>query len=85
VHTCHPKLCGRLRSGSFQFQANPREKAVTSHLNGKKLGVMAHACHPSYGRKCKIGGSQSMPDWAINKTLSPKLSEQKGLEAWLKW
>jgi hypothetical protein len=23
------------------------------HLNRKKLGVMAHACHRSYGKKCK--------------------------------
>jgi hypothetical protein len=38
----------------------------------KMLGLMVHACHPSYSRKHKIEGSQSIPAWAKNVTLSLK-------------
>jgi hypothetical protein len=32
----------------------PRQKKLARlHLNGKKLGVVAHTCHPSDGRKLK--------------------------------
>jgi hypothetical protein len=42
------------------------------HLNGKKMGMVVHACHPSYRRKLKIRGLQSRLVWAKSKTLSPK-------------
>jgi hypothetical protein len=38
---------------------------------GKKLGVVAYACHPSYGRKCKVGLC-STPAWAKGENFSPK-------------
>jgi hypothetical protein len=33
------------------------KKFVRPHLNGKKLGTVAHTCHPNEGRKHKIGKS----------------------------
>jgi hypothetical protein len=36
---------------------------VRIHLNGKKLGVVAHICHPNDSKKCKTGGSQSRLTW----------------------
>jgi hypothetical protein len=37
----------------------------------KKLGVVAHACHPSNSKEGKIE-SQARPVWAKSETLSPK-------------
>jgi hypothetical protein len=51
----------------------------------KKLDIVVHACHSSYGGKLKIGELQYRAAWAKSETLSPKYTEQKGLEAWLKW
>jgi hypothetical protein len=48
------------------------------YLNGKKLGMVVHACHPSYGRKLKIGGSESRPAWAKSESLSPNNQNKKG-------
>jgi hypothetical protein len=31
------------------------KKVVRAHLNRKKLGITAHTCHTSDGRKHKIG------------------------------
>jgi hypothetical protein len=31
------------------------KKVCKTYLNGKKLGMVAHACHPSDSRKHKIG------------------------------
>jgi hypothetical protein len=42
------------------------------HFNRKELGIVAHACHPSYGRKHKIRELQSRPAWTKSKTLVPK-------------
>jgi hypothetical protein len=39
---------------------------------GKKLDVVARACHPSNGRKLKIGGWWSRIAWAKIQTLSSK-------------
>jgi hypothetical protein len=33
----------------------------------KNLGMVAHACHPKFSERTKIGGS-----WGKNRTLSPK-------------
>jgi hypothetical protein len=49
-----------------------KKKLLRPHLNGKKLGMVAHACHPSDIRKPKIGGLQSGPALAKSKTLSSK-------------
>jgi hypothetical protein len=46
-----------------------QKKVVRFHLKEKKLGVVAHACHPSYIRKPKIRGSRS---WPKSKTTSQK-------------
>jgi hypothetical protein len=51
-----------------------------AHVNGKKLGMVVHAYHPSYKRKCKIGGSWFRAAWAKSESLSPKYPQQKGLE-----
>jgi hypothetical protein len=38
----------------------------------KKLGMMGHSCHPSYGRKLKIGEWWSRLVWAKCEIPSPK-------------
>jgi hypothetical protein len=60
-----------------------KKNCETPNLNRKKLTVVMCTCHPSYGRKFKIGGSQSRLAWAKGETLSPKQPEQRGLKAWL--
>jgi hypothetical protein len=45
------------------------KKFIRPHLNGKRLGVVVPAYHPSYGRQCKIGRCQ--PEQK-NEILSPK-------------
>jgi hypothetical protein len=45
---------------------------MRSSSQWEKLGMVAHACHPSNGGKHKIGGSQSKVALANSKTLSPK-------------
>jgi hypothetical protein len=43
--------------GRPRFQPSPVQNSFTSpHLNGKKLCVVVHICHPSYNRNSKIGG-----------------------------
>jgi hypothetical protein len=49
-----------------------KKKKLRLYVSGKKLSMVAWACHPSLGRIHKIGGSQSRPAWAKNETLSPK-------------
>jgi hypothetical protein len=41
--------------GGLWFEASPNKKFTRPYLNGRKLGTVLHACHPSYGRKPKIG------------------------------
>jgi hypothetical protein len=44
------------------------------HLNRKKkLGMVAHTCHSSEGRKCKIGGLQ----WAWERIAKPYLQNNQ--------
>jgi hypothetical protein len=51
-------------------QASPSKNV--SHINGKKLDLVAQVCHPSNSVKFKIGGSLSRSIWTKSKTLSPK-------------
>jgi hypothetical protein len=39
---------------------------------GKKLGMLEHMCHPTYGGKPKMGGLQSRMARAKSKSLFPK-------------
>jgi hypothetical protein len=57
VHTCHPKLLGRLRSGESKLQAILGKTKLGDPISQKrKLGIVAYACHPSINGKPKIGG-----------------------------
>jgi hypothetical protein len=38
------------------FEVSLGKSYVRTHLNRKKLGVVAYTCHPSQGKKLKIGG-----------------------------
>jgi hypothetical protein len=67
---------------NIEVQSQPRQK-VHETLSQPIAGVVAHTCHPNYGRKYKIGGFWFRLARAKSKTLSQKL-ERKGLEAWLK-
>jgi hypothetical protein len=40
----------------------------SSDLNGKKLGTVAHTCHPSEFEKHKIGDSWSRLAWAKTRS-----------------
>jgi hypothetical protein len=42
---------------------------------GKKLGVVTHACHPSNSGKPKIGDPQSRPVWAKKKKKKDSISK----------
>jgi hypothetical protein len=61
---------------AIQRTVAPGQPGWRPHLNEKqkkKLDVMVHACHPSNGRKHKIGGSPSRQfSWAKSETLSSK-------------
>jgi hypothetical protein len=46
----------RLRLGELGFKVSPGKKFVRPHLNGKKLGMVVQAYHPSDDGKPKIGG-----------------------------
>jgi hypothetical protein len=74
VHTFHPKLCRRLRLGGFPFQANTGKKKVCeTPSQWKKLGVVVHVCHPTYGSnvktKVQIGRSWSRTSRAKSENL----------------
>jgi hypothetical protein len=55
VYTCYLNFCRRQRFGG------PRPER--SHLNRKNLGIMAHSCLSTDGRKLKIVGSWSRLAW----------------------
>jgi hypothetical protein len=57
----------------------PKKKVNETPSQQKKLGLMAGACHPIYGRKHKIRGLWYSLVWVKSNTL-----QQKELEAWLK-
>jgi hypothetical protein len=69
--TCHPKLCGRLRSGGSWFQATPSKKVFETitqqKKKKKKLGVVECTCHSSYRRKLKE--EDYSPGWPRQKTI----------------
>jgi hypothetical protein len=46
----YSQLLGRWRSGRSQFETSPGKKMGRRYINQlkKKLGMVAHACHPSY-------------------------------------
>jgi hypothetical protein len=51
LDTCEAEI------GKMFVPGQSRQKKFTrSHFNRKKLGVVAHACYPSYRRKPKLGG-----------------------------
>jgi hypothetical protein len=58
----------------FTVQGQPRTKNSLQDAISveKKLGKVTHTCHPSEGRKLKIGGSLSRLVWAKREILSPK-------------
>jgi hypothetical protein len=58
--------------GGLQFVATLGKKFERPCLSGEKMGVVAHACQPSYGGKCKIGRPWFKLSWAKIKTFSPK-------------
>jgi hypothetical protein len=67
--------------GKITVPGQPGKKLGDPHLKKKKkLNVLACTCHPHNGGKLKVGGSQSRLVWAKSKSLS----QQKGLEVWLK-
>jgi hypothetical protein len=52
--------------GGMVVPGQPKQKKFMRHphLFRKKLGMVVHACHPSYCGKHKLGGSWSRPAWA---------------------
>jgi hypothetical protein len=60
-------------------QLDQKKKNVGLHLNRKKARCGSMYLSPQLRQKHKIG-LQTRPTWAKNKTLSPKQTDQKGLE-----
>jgi hypothetical protein len=59
---------------------HPSKKICETPSQQKKLCMVVHVCHSSYGRKPKIGRLQSRLAQAKGKTLTQKQLEQRGLE-----
>jgi hypothetical protein len=58
--------------GRITVLGQHRQKSLQGpYLNGKKLGVVPHICHPSHGRRHKIGGLWSRLNWAKSEDTSP--------------
>jgi hypothetical protein len=77
LYTCHPKLVRRLRSGGLKFQASSGKKVHETSSQWKKLDVIMHACHPSNGRKCKIGNcSPGKPGQKVRPYLQNNQSKK---------
>jgi hypothetical protein len=55
-----------MREAVPSFQASQAKMFIRPHLNRKKLGVVACACHPSYGEKYK-SGDDCCPGWTGQK------------------
>jgi hypothetical protein len=47
VCTCHPKVCGKLRSKGWRFQASPGKKFKRPPSLGQKLCVVVYAVIPA--------------------------------------
>jgi hypothetical protein len=62
----------------LRFEVNPDKKLARPYLNRKKLGMVACTCHPSYGRKLKIGGSRSRLARAKVRPPSQNKQNKKG-------
>jgi hypothetical protein len=74
--SCHPKLYGRLKPGGWQFQAKLEQNSSQDPISEKKkLGMVVHACHPSYRGKGKIG---LWPRLAWAKSKIKKKEKQTG-------
>jgi hypothetical protein len=59
--------------GELSFQAILlRQKFARPLSQWKKAGRGVYACHPTVGRKLKIGGEWFRLAWAKSKTLPPK-------------
>jgi hypothetical protein len=68
---------GRLRLEGLEFKASPGKKVCkTLQLNGKKLGMVAHTCHPSYSRKCKVGCGPGQPGQKVRPYLQNNQSKK---------
>jgi hypothetical protein len=72
LHATWEAELGRINSLRIAQAKKKKKKKLRLYVSGKKLSMVAWACHPSLGRIHKIGGSQSRPAWAKNETLSPK-------------
>jgi hypothetical protein len=59
--------------GKMMVSGQPGQKSFQDATSmGKKLGMVAHACHPSEGGKHKIGGLPSRQAWTKTETISLK-------------
>jgi hypothetical protein len=48
VHACNPSFSGDGDQEDHSSRTAWAKKIVRPHLNKKKLGLVAHNCHPSY-------------------------------------
>jgi hypothetical protein len=54
--------------GTFKIQTVTETLSTKSNNKNFRLGPVASHYHPSYHRKPKTGGSQSIPGWVKSKT-----------------
>jgi hypothetical protein len=54
-----------------------KKKFARPYLNGKKLYMVVHACHPSDSRKLQTGGLQYSLAWAKKQDPISKITTAK--------
>jgi hypothetical protein len=68
-----------MRSEGARFPANLGKKKFSSTPSQqKRAGIVAHACHPSYCGKCKIGRMQFRPAWGKARPCLKNNQSKKG-------
>jgi hypothetical protein len=58
--------------GGILVWSQPQQKSLQDPISREKSLKVAHVCHPSNNRKCKIGGSQFWLAWTKSETQSLK-------------
>jgi hypothetical protein len=64
-----------LRSEGLWFLASLGKKLARPYVNEKKLGMITHACYPSYGGKHEIESDPGQPEQKAKLYL--KISQSK--------
>jgi hypothetical protein len=78
AHTCNPRYLAEIRRIKVPGQPGQKKKFRRPHLNRKKLHMVVHSFHPSYGGKSKIKGLQFRLTWVKSENLSDNQRKRAG-------